>query len=304
MQHLANKDLNLLVSLRALLEEANVTRAGDRLEVGQSAMSIALSRLRSEYNDELLVRVGREYELTPLARHLLPHVQRAIPLIEGVLGDVDAFDPANSARTFTFVTPDFTALEIWADLERIIADAPHVSIEMIAPATQQQTSEHDLLQHDFLSTVPSGGVEGECAVLFRDRFVCLVDKANPALDNCTLSWDAFRALPQLVVEFDQDYRTPADMKLTELGFQREPSIRLKSYLPVPAIVAGTDLVAVVPSRLVDRLGTSTGTVGVEPPFGPVDIVETIWWHPSRRTDPAHTWFRNALLSSIPQNASL
>lgn len=301
MQQLTNKDLNLLVSLRALLEEANVTRAGERLQIGQSSMSIALSRLRIEYNDELLVRVGRDYELTPLARHLLPLVQRAVPLIEGVLGDVEAFDPATSARTFTFVVSDFTALEIWPAIERVIADANYVSIEMLSPSTQQLTTERDLLQYDFVSAVPPAGVDGESAVLFRDRFVCLVDAANPALVNGSLSWDAFRALPQVVVEFDQDYRTPVDMSLAELGFQREPAVRLKNYLPVPAAIAGTNGVAVVPSRLASRLGAPTGTIGVEPPFGPVDLVETIWWHPSRQSDVAHTWFRNALLSSIPRS---
>ena len=78
----AGKDLNLLVALRALLEEANVTRAGERISMGQSSMSSALSRLRLQFNDELLVRVGRDYELTPLARLLLPQLQLTLPLIE------------------------------------------------------------------------------------------------------------------------------------------------------------------------------------------------------------------------------
>ena len=39
-------DLNLLVALDALLTERNVTRAGNRLNLSQSAMSGALARLR------------------------------------------------------------------------------------------------------------------------------------------------------------------------------------------------------------------------------------------------------------------
>ena len=65
-------DLNLLVILQALLEEGNVTRAGVRLGMPQPAVSNALARLRRHYKDELLLRTGNGYELTPLARSLLP----------------------------------------------------------------------------------------------------------------------------------------------------------------------------------------------------------------------------------------
>ena len=78
-------DLNLLVPLRALLEEVNVTRAGERIGMSQPAMSAALAKLRRHYRDELLVRVGREYELTPLARSLLPTIQRSMPAVEAGL---------------------------------------------------------------------------------------------------------------------------------------------------------------------------------------------------------------------------
>src|SRR5689334_6348769 len=70
-------DLNLLVVLQALLEEGNVTRAGVRLGMPQPAVSNALARLRRHYRDELLVRAGNGYELTPLARSLLPAVQES-----------------------------------------------------------------------------------------------------------------------------------------------------------------------------------------------------------------------------------
>ena len=74
---LGGTDLNLLLPLKVLLEEGNVTRAGQRLELSQPAMSAALARLRRRFDDELLVRAGRDYELTPFARDLLPEVQHA-----------------------------------------------------------------------------------------------------------------------------------------------------------------------------------------------------------------------------------
>ena len=78
---LGGTDLNLLLPLKVLLEEGNVTRAGQRLELSQPAMSAALARLRRRFDDELLVRAGRDYELTPFARDLLPEVQHAVRLM-------------------------------------------------------------------------------------------------------------------------------------------------------------------------------------------------------------------------------
>src|SRR5919112_2582535 len=86
-------DLNTLTALRALLEEGNLTRAGAKVGMAQPAMSGVLGRYRRHFDDELLVRVGREYELTPLARDLLPHVQEALRLMREALRVEDHFDP-------------------------------------------------------------------------------------------------------------------------------------------------------------------------------------------------------------------
>jgi LysR family transcriptional regulator, nod-box dependent transcriptional activator len=56
-----------------------VTRAAERIHLSQSAMSRALDRLRSELGDELLVRVGRNYELTPRGSELLDELAQVMP---------------------------------------------------------------------------------------------------------------------------------------------------------------------------------------------------------------------------------
>src|ERR1700692_3860452 len=90
---LGGTDLNLMVALRALLEEGNVTKAGAKISKSQPAMWTALARLRRPYQDELLVRVGRDYELTPFARALLPSIQQAMQHVDQALGTGTRFDP-------------------------------------------------------------------------------------------------------------------------------------------------------------------------------------------------------------------
>lgn len=298
----SGKDLNLLIALRALLEEANVTRAGDRIQMGQSSMSSALSRLRTQFGDELLVRVGRDYELTPLARLLLPQVQLTLPLIEQALGSEPPFSPENSHRVYSLMMSDYAALELKHLFTLALLAAPDIRMNILPLPANPTDSQRDLLKHDFIAAVPGIGIEGEHIELFVDHYVCLVDQNNPALVDGELSWEAFTALPQAVCDFGQAHLTPADRKLKELGFTREAHVTTSSFMPLPSIVSGTELVAVVPQRLAARFAAVTGTVGVPAPFGKVEIIETLWWHPSHNSDPSHVWLRNLLTAGASQTA--
>ncbi len=294
----AAHDLNLLLPLRALLEEVNVTRAAERVNMGQSSMSAALSRLREEFDDELLVRIGREYELTPLARRLLPQVQTALPLLERALTGDPLFDPSTADRTFRLMATDYVALRLQPAIADVLAGAPRIHLDVVPLPERPMESERDLFNNDFVTAIGGIGVEGDSAELLTDDFVCLVDQGNPALRQGALSMEDFLALPQAVAQFGRYHYTPADRAMRERGIsRRDPRVTTASYLPLPTIVAGTDLVAVVPRGLAERLGPRTGTVGVEPPFGRVEMNIRLWWHESHNNDPLHVWFRTRLLES-------
>jgi len=298
-------DLNLLLPLRALLEEANVTRAGQRVQMGQSSMSTALARLRTVFHDELLVRVGREYELTPLARLLLPQVQETVPLIERVLAGETGFDPSMLRRDFTLMMTDYGTMRLRGAVAAVLEKAPWAQVDVVPLPERPMESARDLMTHDFVVTVPGIGIEGRSADVLRDEYVCLIDPHNPALVDGQLSLEAFVALPQAVAQFGRLHFTPADRRLRELGIDRRaPRVTAGSFLPLPSIVAGTELVAVVPSVVADVLGPSDGVIGVPAPFGSVAIDLKLWWHESHDGDPAHVWFRQQLIEAIRADESL
>ncbi|GAA3755716.1 LysR family transcriptional regulator [Microbacterium kribbense] len=299
----AEYDLNLLVPLRALLEEANVTRAGQRVQMGQSSMSTALARLRTVFHDELLVRVGREYELTPLARLLLPQVQHTLPLIERVLRGEKEFDPATARRGLTLMATDYGAMRLRGPLGAVLEQAPDIEIDVVALPEHPMESERDLITNDFVVTVAGIGIDGESADLIVDDYVCLIDPDNPALVDGVLSFEAFVALPQAVAQFGRLHFTPADRRLRELGVDRsEPRVTAGSFLALPSIVADTDLVAVVPRVLAEQLGPVNGVIGVDAPFGRVPVDLKLWWHASHDSDPAHVWFRDQLIAAVRAEA--
>ena len=292
----SGKDLNLLIALRALLEEANVTRAGERIDMGQSSMSTALSRLRLQFGDELLVRVGRDYELTPLARLILPQLQITLPLIEDALMSHEAFDPATSKRVFKIMMSDFSALQLKPVLARALAEAPNIELDVLPLPADPTDSEREMMSHDFIVSPPGIGIEGEKHPLFKDHYVCILDEKNSALVDGKLSLEDFVKLPQIVVNFGRAHLTPPARRLSELGYKLEPHVRTTSYLSIPSVIAGTDLVGIVGSRLASALAPGTTLTTVDAPFGHVELYQTLWWHHSHNNDASHQWLRGILTS--------
>lgn len=292
--NLANTDLNLLYGLLALLEEANVTRAGERLGVGQSTMSSTLARLRRHYGDELLIRVGRGQELTPLARSLLPQVRRTIAVIEEALGHAMPFLPETDQRLFTIASSDYARLEMASRFGQITRRAPGVRLDLRPLPRNAITDDHELLTIDFAIAVPGSGFQGESTILFVDHYVCIADAANPLVRDGEIGLGAFCAAPHAQAFFGIAHHTPIHRRYGELGISPKVAVKTHSMVLLPQVVSGTELLALIPSRLASRLCAATGTVAVPSPIGRVDLIESLWWHPSRTADAASMWMRSQL----------
>ena len=189
---LGGTDLNLLLPLKVLLEEGNVTRAGQRLELSQPAMSAALARLRRRFDDELLVRAGRDYELTPFARDLLPEVQHA----RAADGRARCTSRTSStrrpaARTFRMAMSDYAIAVVHEPLVRLMRrTAPGVRLTHREPRPRRpRSSDRVLLDHDALIAPLGFGFPGESRPLWRDRMVLIADRGNPRLvDGSAHAW--------------------------------------------------------------------------------------------------------------------
>ena len=130
-ERLRDVDANLLLSLHALLEEKNLTHAGERMTMSQPAMSGALARLRKHFDDELLVRVGRGFELSPLAEQLKTSVAEAVEAAEALLGNQRAFDPSSSTRRFAVSMSEYAMTILSEPLIRHLREqAPGCSLAL------------------------------------------------------------------------------------------------------------------------------------------------------------------------------
>jgi DNA-binding transcriptional LysR family regulator len=294
---LANLDLNLVVFLRELLRERNVTRAAERIGVTQPAASAALLRLRRHFSDPLLVRNGAQFVLSPLAEQLAGQVEPVCEGLEALFVTTGDFRPDDSRREFTLLMPDYAVCALGEALSRAMFTA--------APGTRLHVKlVNESLPADPLDTlrVIDGIISSPTQALrtagirdlelFRDRWVCVLDRDNPAADRLTL-----RELGELswVVPHHPDGGYPASYPLTpilaRLARRPQVAVRVDSYRATPYFVAGTDRVAVMQRRLAMTFADRPDLRIVPCPGDPPEIVECLWWHHRLDDDPAHRWLR-------------
>jgi DNA-binding transcriptional LysR family regulator len=294
----AGIDLNLLAVLGALLEHRNVTRAGERLRLSQPTISGALARLRQHFGDELLVRSGREYQLTPLASGLLPAVREALGQVERTLSVPAGFDPPTSLRRFSIAISAQSVLALSGQLRRVHELAPGVRLDMWPITTTLMEAGHSLLGYDVLIGPEGFRADGNPEVLLRDRIVYVADPANPRLrdgqDRFTV--EDLARLPHAAARLPQSGLVTS--ALDRLGVTPRVVATTGGWLTLPFLVAGTDLVAAVPERLARRVSGAAGVTVTEPPFGTIELVEAAWWHPMHATDPSLTWLRGIIHGSL------
>lgn len=295
-----NLDLNLLPHLQVILELRNITRAAERLQLSQPATSAAMSRLRRHFDDELLVRNGRIYELTPFAQSLVPLVDEAMLHIQRATRVRSGFDPATSEREFVIAASDYAAALIVGPLRGILREeAPGVSVDFVPTAkTGIQGQMADYSKIDLLVGPTGYQMQGASKQVFRDSFVAIADAGNPLLQQPRLTLADLTAVPHAVGYFGEGISTPADKLFESRGIQRRVAAVVAGFLSLPLLVEGTDLVALVPRMLAARAQRGADIVVLEFSEGAeASLVEAMYWHPSQAEDPASVWLRSVVQRS-------
>lgn len=288
-------DLNLLPSLQALLELRNVSRAAERMHLSQPAMSAALSRLRRHFNDELLVRAGRGYELTPFAQALAPRVDQALADVQDALQLRSDFDPAVSDRTFVLAASDYVTGVLIRHLRALIAaEAPRITVDFVPTSRARIKPGLESFSNIDLLVGPMGfDLAGSSRQLFRDEFVLVMDAEHPLLARDGLTVHDIATAPQAVGEFGGSIVTPPMQFFQRMGASPVIAARVAGLQALPIVVEGTDLVALVPRMLAARAARSQRIAVVE--FAEeleVPLVEAMYWHPLQTSDPANLWLRS------------
>lgn len=292
---LASVDMNLLVALDVLLAEGSVTRAADRLRVGQPAMSATLARLRALFNDPLLVRQGRALVPTPLALSLEGPLRAALAELSAVVNSGQTFDPQVDRRMFSIIASDYVALLLLKPLiDALPTIAPHVQLHVqpIEGNDMERIVRGDVDIVIMPDDLADPSVEVRRAPLFTDTYICALDAEHPDVGE-TLTQDEFSRLPYLVLNHGS-LPTLVERRLTALGVRRSVHMVAQSFIMAPYLLPHTRLVTVMQEKLA-RLLMPTDRFRLMPP--PVDlgpIRETMTWAPSADQEPGSMWLRSQL----------
>jgi LysR family nod box-dependent transcriptional activator len=295
-------DLNLLIALDVLLREKNITRAAEKVFVSQPAMSAALHRMREYFGDPLLVRVGRDMELSPRGQSLVEPVREALLLIQATLGAQPSFSAATTQREFTLIVSEEAVPGLLpAIVERVSSEAPGIRINV------------QLMSHTALNRLEYGEVDMCLSLdilrLFEVRaypetlrsvplrpvrWICAVDRDHPTIGD-GITAEQYFSLPHVFGRPSGYTASAEELVRRILDIDLPVHICLPSLLHLPLVLRGTRLVATLPERVAQMFAATLPVKTFPLPFEAPPMREILLWHRRNDGDPAHAWLRDLIV---------
>lgn len=305
--HFQTLDLNLLRVFDALAEERNVTRAGRRLGLTQSAVSHALNRLRFALDDELFVRGPDGMHPTARAAEIHPQLRRALDQLQAALGPSD-FIPAETHRRFSIATPSAVATLLLPQvIDRMRREAPNAELRIQRVGADigeaLETGRVDLAVGGF-GRVGAAFIK---ETLLEERMIWVMRRDHPAA-NQPLTVEVLCTLPLLMLS-TAEIGEAVDGRLAAGGVERRVVwddggldralvdcvnrgvvVTIDDAQAALAIVARTDMAALAPRRLSQTWAEAYGLVLMEPPYESRPITLDLLWRADQGAHPAIHWF--------------
>lgn len=308
-------DLNLLRVFDAVFEDRNLLRAGKRLHLSQSAISHALGRLREALQDELFVRTPKGMEPTARALAMAPALREALRSIHDTLG-VQPFDPASTARSFVVAANDYVTSVLLTRLAACMGEVAQAIDLVVRPSTRLDLAEQiDVGRIDIalgiFAEVPARFQSArlwlqEDVLVFRRghalarRKPRVADLADFPLLTVSLGGQEEGAVSGFIAErglarqsemFD---RAALEDALAAAGLRPRYRITVPHSLAVPDLLAGSDMVSIVPAPLAQAFVARRELLAKALPYATQQATMRAVWHRRHEHDPAHVWLREQL----------
>jgi DNA-binding transcriptional LysR family regulator len=296
MNNFNRLDLNLLVTLDVLLRERNVTRAAARLNLSQPSVSVQLGKLREAFDDPLLLPGPRGMLPTPRAEALREPLREALENMRRVVMSGDSFDPATATHTWRIAAADYGEMAVLLPtLRRLRDSAPNTRLAVLEStpgglAKRAENGEIDLSLQT-MDSVPDGM---KAQQLFIEHYVLVGRKGHEQL-NRRPTVKQFCAMDHLVISpSGGGFTGITDTVLGHIGLSRRVVLSVPHFLVAIALIEKTDLVAMLPSRLVHTENLKRVNAPVEVPGFQMGMV----WHERFDRDPAHRWLREQIAKAV------
>ncbi|MCW8332136.1 LysR family transcriptional regulator [Photobacterium sp. SDRW27] len=291
-----NINLNLLRTLKVLLDECHVSRTAERLFITQSAVSRQLNQLRELFNDPLLVRDGNRLLPTPKAEQLQQKLGGLLADCQALFAS-DEFDPETWQGNVVLSSSDYVAQYILPDIvERLQQQAPKLSLayQLWLPDQLDQLADLDIqLVSTMLPQIPDGLCGSSIGA---DYPVCVMRRDHPLAGKQALSVDDFVQYSHLKVSGGGDKDSFVDRNLAELGLERNIQFSVPFFTSAFHTLCRTDMLMVIPEHIAFNMQHLFSISYVPLPIPVTEHKYWLLWHPRFDSDPAHCWLREQVLS--------
>ena len=289
-------DLNLLVVFDAIYKSRNLTAAGKALGLSQPAMSHALARLRTTFEDPLFVRVARALQPTPRAEEVAASVVEGLALIRGSL-DGKTFEPERSTRTFNIAQGDIAeAVHLPHLMRELSRAAPGVRVhtfEVAGPRLRDALGdgEVDLATGDY-----DLGAGCRAAVLYEAHYVCVVRADHPVVGS-RLTLKQFKSLRHILVNPRGANRHGADVEraLSRREVGARIALEVSHFNVVTSLITSSDMIATIPNRLAEAMSRLANVKVLPTPVAFPKLKVSLYWHDRFHREAGNIWLRGVYL---------
>lgn len=296
LQALNRFDLNSLVTLKVLLDERHVTRAGEKLNLTQSAVSRTLAKLRQGFDDPLLVKAGNHLALSAKADRLYMPLTQVLEQVNGLLLP-EVFDPLTAKGSIRIATNDYGTHALLPRLIPLLNDAaPGIQVT----ALDWRSNVLDELEENQVDLI-IGGVTAPAQNIYQrivasDGFQGLVRKGHPLASGMTL--EQYIEQNHVMISPKGVGRSEVDEILKKMGLERNVAVRMPHFFAALEIIANTDFMILLPEHFVRRYVDSDKFSIIAPPFKIPMFDISMFWHARMHHEPLHTWFRKFVYEKI------
>lgn len=291
-------DLNLVRVFVAIYDAGSVTQAADRLALTQSTLSYSLSKLRDAYSDRLFLRGNNGLIPTALAEQLYEKFSHALAAVEGTLEHGRQFDPKQSTRRFRLAMSDIGVLYFTPPLlRRFQESAPHIEIEIVQLAG---TTIEDLMVGRLdmaVGNIPTLEKGTHSTLLFTERYMCLMSTDHPTIRK-SMPLDKLIAGRHILVSSPHSGHRLIDEVLREKGVVRKIVARVPHFTVLPQLLAQSDLLVILPSRVARLYVSLGGLKALELPVTIPEFEVRVHFPANRESSPAHKWLVNEIVQTV------
>ena len=288
-------DFNLIKAFDALMRTRNVTKAADEIGIGQSAMSHALSRLRTVFNDELFIRMPEGMKPTKKAEQIIIPVRSALAELEKAFQTGKSFDPRNETFKLTIALSDYTeTILLPLILQECKSLAPNLSLKVI----QFSLDNIDKILDDNVADLAVGffrkmGPKYLKERVFTDYRSCIYSK-NLVQKKTPISMKQYLSYGHILQNTSGDNSSQIDRELAKMDKTRNIVLTTPWFTNIPRILQTTPLIASWPALIAKNYPKFPDLVESDLPFDVPEIKISMLWHITSDQDPANLWMRDVI----------